>query len=88
MFGLTSQTRRAAVSVASNIVEGCGRDSTAEFGRFLSIAYASAKELQYQISLARRLDFMEEKRASAVEQECDELCRMLNTLMRKLRIDN
>ena len=54
LFGLVSQMRRAAVSVPSNIAEGCGRSSEKEYLHFLSIAYGSLKELEYQISLARK----------------------------------
>jgi four helix bundle protein len=84
-FGLTSQMRRAAVSIASNIVEGCGRESHAEYLRFLDIAHASAQELDYQISLAKRLGYLANPNINDLEQMSLETCRVLNGLIRVLR---
>jgi four helix bundle protein len=60
VFGLTSQMRRSAVSVASNIVEGCARNSLADYLRFLDMAYGSVRELEYQITLAHRLGYLQD----------------------------
>jgi len=58
IYGLTSQMRRAAVSVSSNIVEGSARESQTEYLRFLEISFGSLKELHSQFSLAMRLDYL------------------------------
>src|SRR5689334_12089886 len=58
LYSLTSQVRRSATSIPSNIAEGCGRDGDAELGRFLGIALGSASELEYQLLLAHDLGYL------------------------------
>ena len=85
LYGLTSQMRRAAVSVPSNIVEGCARDSQADYQRFLSIAFGSLRELHYQLSLSVRLGFLDDQEWSLVEAKIIEAEKVLNGLIRALR---
>ncbi|HEY3769760.1 MAG TPA: four helix bundle protein [Candidatus Angelobacter sp.] len=58
MFGLTSQLRRAAISIGANLAEGCGRRTTPEFARFIRIAMGSASELDYHLLLCRDFGFL------------------------------
>ena len=85
LFGLTSQIRRAAVSVASNIVEGCARDSGADYLRFLNIAFGSLRELHYQLNLSKRLGFLPNEDSSLIEPKVEEAEKVLNGLIRALR---
>ena len=85
LYGLTSQIRRAAVSVPSNIVEGCARDSEAEYLRFLSIAFGSLRELHYQLNLSKRLGFLLNEDSSPLENKIIETEKVLNGLIRALR---
>ena len=86
LFGLTAQIRRAAVSVASNIAEGCGRSSAADFLRFLDMANGSLRELQYQISLAHRLGYLAQKTSLVSEDSILFECgRVLHGLIRSIR---
>ncbi len=84
-FGLVTQLRRAAVSVPSNIVEGCARDTQSDYLRFLGIAYGSASELLYQLSLAFRLKYLSVDEHSTLKGRCEETCKTLNGLISSLR---
>jgi four helix bundle protein len=88
MYGLTSQMRRAAVSVPSNIVEGCARESQSEYLRFLEIAYASLKELHYQTSLSNRLGYFDGKSFAAYDSKLLETEKVLSSLIRSLHKPN
>ncbi len=85
LYGLTSQMRRAAVSVPSNIVEGCARDGQTEYLRFLTIAFGSLRELHYQLSLSNRLGFLGNEDLPLIEQRIVETEKVLNSLIRALR---
>jgi len=85
IFGLTAQLRRAAVSVPSNIVEGCARNSEADYLHFLDIAYASSREIEYQLSLAARLGYLDADAHRELSALCIETSKVLAGLLRALR---
>ena len=87
LYGLTSQMRRAAVSVPSNIVEGCARDSQSDYLRFLYIAFGSLRELHYQLSLSKRLGFLRDQDSSLIEPKIVETEKVLSGLIRVSRGD-
>jgi len=89
IYGLTSQMRRAAVSVPSNIVEGCSRQSESEYLRFIEIAFGSLRELHYQLGLSKRLGYAAEFDSLTILQEkVIETEKVLNGLIRSLRNPN
>ena len=85
-FGLTSQLRRAAVSVPSNIAEGHGRHTPGEFLQFLGHARGSLCEVETQLTIANNLGFL--KDPAPLLERASEIARMLNGLMRSLRTDS
>jgi four helix bundle protein len=84
-FGLVDQMRRAASSVPTNLAEGCGRNTDAELARFCRIALGSANELEYQLLLARDLQFLAEKEHDRLAERVREVRRMLAVLIARLR---
>jgi four helix bundle protein len=84
-YGLTAQMRRAAVSVSSNIAEGCGRQGDRELARFLCIARGSVRELECQLELSQRLGYMHNTGHTELDTACQGVSRMLNQLIRSLR---
>jgi len=84
-YGLTSQIRRAAVSVPSNIAEGCGRNGDVELARFCDIAMGSASEAEYQLILARDLGYLSSEEFDGLETKLVSVRRMLNSFIQTLR---
>ncbi len=84
LFGLTSQIRRASISVLSNIAEGAGRDSEKDFKRFLDIANGSAFELETQIILSFDLEYINAKEMDSLLFTIEEIQKMIYGLINKL----
>lgn len=82
-YGLVSQMRRAASSIAYNIAEACGRGGQKEFARFLRNSTGSASELEYQLILSRDLQMLTESAAKRLGTEVEEVRRMLAGLLRR-----
>ena len=87
VYGLTSQIRRCAASVAANIAEGCGKRGNGEFYRFLNIALGSTSELEYHFLLAHDLQFLAEEDYKDLNHRVIEINRMLASLVCKVETD-
>ena len=84
-FGLTSQTRRASVSIPANIAEGYGRGSRPSFIQFLKIAQGSLKELETHLLLAERIDITPSGSTETMLDEADQIGKMLRALIASLQ---
>ncbi len=87
LYGLTSQMRRASVSIPSNIAEGYGREQRGYIINFLRIALGSCRELETQLKLAVRLKICNEENDSTARAQCDEIGKMLRGLIRSVEAD-
>jgi four helix bundle protein len=87
-FGITDQMRRAAISIESNLAEGCGRGGDADFARFVQMAFGSACELECQLLLACDLKFVAPENVREALDGLERIKRMLSGLLRKLKADS
>lgn len=84
-FGMTSQIRRSAISIASNIAEGSGKSSNKDFARFLEVAFSSAYELETQLIISKNINFLNETECKVVIDDVQEIQKMLYGLIKSLR---
>ena len=85
IYALTSQIQRAAVSIPTNIAEGCGKDSDAELKRYFLISMGSASELEYLLILAHDLGYLPENIFQSMTNDLVEIRKMLNAFIQKLK---
>ena len=85
-YGLSSQMRRAVVSIPSNIAEGRSRGTRKDFAQFLRIALGSASELETQIEIARVLSYINTQEARVLDEQLSEVSRMIMGLLKKFSI--
>lgn len=88
IYGLTSQIRRACASIPTNIAEGCGRESSADFARFLQIAMGSASETEYLILLAHDLKYLKVNQCAKLIDTIVSVKKMLAGLLRNIKTDS
>jgi four helix bundle protein len=86
-YGLTSQLRRASVSIPANLAEGCGRHSDQDFARFVDFAMGSASEVEYHLLLARDLGLLDAAAHAVLDDRAVEVKRMLASFLGTLRAD-
>jgi four helix bundle protein len=84
IYGLSAQIRRAVVSIATNIAEGCGRGTTKELKQFLQISMGSASEVEYQILLSHELGYLDSKDYGDLDSGIQEVKKMLSSYIVKI----
>lgn len=85
LYGLTSQIRRASLSIPTIIAEGCGKYTDADFARFCQIAFGSASEVEYLILFSKDIGLIKNKAYNELDSEVVEIKKMLGSLLQKLR---
>lgn len=88
VYGITSQLRRACVSIPTNIAEGCGRGSDSDMKRFMQIALGSASETEYLILLATELGYLSKEQSFELSSKVVEIKQMLSALIQRLKADS
>lgn len=86
VYGLTSQLRKASVSIPANIAEGCGKISRKDFSRFLEISLGSTHEVHYYFILSKDLNYLNEDSYSQLEKDISQLKGMLISLIKTVRL--
>ena len=84
MFVLTQQLRRAAISIPSNIAEGAGRNSNAQFKNFLQISIGSCFEVETQLIISKELEYISEEELDTISKELDSIMKMNHNLQKTL----
>jgi len=85
LYDLTSQLRRASLSIPTNLAEGCASPHTKELLQFINIAHRSLSETRYLLEFSHRLDLLEDTTIQDLERQCGEIARMLGALTRSIR---
>lgn len=86
IYGLTSQMRRCAVSIPSNIAEGRNRSTKKDYVQFLRIAYGSGAELETQITICKRIEETKQQSYTIIDSLLNEVMKMLNSMIQKLTL--
>ncbi len=86
VYGLTSQLRRSASSIPANIAEGCGKNTSTDFAKYLNIALGSANESEYFTLLAKDLSYINDEKFEILYKQINEIKAMLIALVAKVRL--